>query len=102
MVPAGLGQKGSVLKPAVFENEECKQAPCLISVPFLMFCRAVMCLDPEEGLKIHFRRFKISVPCHIGPSGALRIPICHFTKTQFNHLVTYMINFKNHLVSSRS
>ena len=45
-----------------------------------------MFLDPQEGFKIHFRRFIFSVPCHIGPTGALRIPICHFTTTQFNHL----------------
>lgn len=42
MIPTGLGKKGSVLKPAVFENDESKHAPFLISLSFLMFCRAVI------------------------------------------------------------
>ena len=57
-VPTGLGKKGSILKPAVFENEESKHAPFLISLPFLMFCRAVLYLDPQNGLKIHFKKFQ--------------------------------------------
>jgi hypothetical protein len=86
MIPTGLGKKGSVLKPGVFENDESKHAPFLISLPFLMFCRAVMFLDPQQVLKIHFRRFNFSVSSHVGPTGALRIPLCHFSKTQLAHL----------------
>ena len=85
-VPTGLGKKGSILKPAVFENEESKHAPFLISLPFLMFCRAVLYLDPQNGLKIHFKKFNFSVDCHLGPTGALRIPLCNFSSEQIKHL----------------
>lgn len=43
-------------------------------------------LDPQQVLKIHFRRFNFSVSCHVGPTGALRIPLCQFSKTQLAHL----------------
>eukprot|EP00435_Cladocopium_sp_Y103_P068193 s512_g31.t1 len=85
-VPTGLGKKGSLLKPAVFENEESRHAPFLISLPFLLFCRAVLYLDPQDGLRIHFKRFKFSVSCHLGPTGALRIPLCHFNQDQIRYL----------------
>ena len=78
-LPTSLGPKGSLLRPAVFENEESKQAPFLLSLPFLLFCRTELTLDPEVGLSAYFKRLNFRVPCHLGPSGALRVPLCHFT-----------------------
>lgn len=77
-LPTSLGPSGSLLRPAVFENPESTNAPFLISLPFLLFCRAVLYLDPTQGLKVHFRKLSFTVPCHIGPTGALRIPLCQF------------------------
>ncbi len=85
-IPSALGSKGSLLKPAVFEEGESRHAPFLISLPFLMFCRAVLYLDPQEGLRIHFRKFKFNVRCHIGPTGALRVPLCEFSNSQLKQL----------------
>ena len=85
-VPSCLGPRGSILKPAVFQDEASKNAPFLISLPFLMHGRAILHLDPEEGLKIVFRRFGFSTKCHLGPTGALRIPLGDFTRIQKNHL----------------
>ena len=47
-VPTSLGFKGSLLKPAGFENDESKHAPFLISPPFLLFCRACVVLGPPK------------------------------------------------------
>ena len=82
MVPSSLGPRGSVLKPAVFQDDASKNAPFLISLPFLMHCRAVLHLDPDEGLRIEFKRFGFTTKCHLGPTGALRVPLGNFTKTQ--------------------
>ena len=81
-VPGSLGPRGSLLKPAVFQDEASKNAPFLISLPFLMHCRAVLHLDPNEGLRIDFKRFGFITKCHLGPTGALRIPLGEFTKNQ--------------------
>ena len=81
-VPSSLGPRGSVLKPAVFQDDASKNAPFLISLPFLMHCRAVLHLDPDEGLRIEFKRFGFTTKCHLGPTGALRVPLGNFTKTQ--------------------
>lgn len=85
-VPSSLGPRGSVLKPAVFQDDASKNAPFLISLPFLMHCRAVLHLDPDEGLRIEFKRFGFTTKCHLGPTGALRVPLGNFTKTQKKYL----------------
>ena len=85
-VPTSLGKNGSVLKPAIFTGENSENAPFLISLPFLMSCRTVLHLDPSTGLRAHFKRFGFSVKCHIGPTGALRIPLAEFTKSQLEHV----------------
>ena len=77
-IPTSLGNQGSILKPAVFVNKESCQAPFLISLPFLLHCRAVIHLDPKQGLRIFFKRFGFAVKCHLGPTGALRIPLSEF------------------------
>ena len=81
-VPTSLGHRGSVLRPAIFDEPGSRSAPFLISLLFMMFCRSVLHLDPEDGLRIYFRRFKFSVRCHLGPTGALRIPLNHFNNQQ--------------------
>ena len=85
-VPTSLGRNGSVLKPAIFTGENSENAPFLISLPFLMSCRTVLHLDPSTGLRAYFKKFGFSVKCHIGPTGALRIPLAEFTKGQLEHL----------------
>ena len=85
-LPTSIGPKGSLLRPAVFENVESRKAPFLISLPFLLFCRTVLYLDPEVGLKAYFRRLNFTVKCHLGPSGALRIPLCEFTSEKKSKL----------------
>ena len=81
-VPSSLGKKGSILKPAIFTGEHSENAPFLISLPFLMECRTVLHLDPSRGLRAYFKRFGFSVDLHIGPTGALRIPLTQFTDDQ--------------------
>lgn len=85
-IPTSIGSKGGILRPAVFEEETSRNAPFLISLPFLMACRTTLVLDPEEGLQAHFKQLGCSVPCHVGPTGALRIPLCNFQKQQLDHL----------------
>ena len=85
-VPTSLGKKGCFLRPAVFNNEESKEAPFLISLPFLLHCRSVLYLDQERGLRILFRRFGFGVDCHLGPSGALRVPLGQFHGDQLRVL----------------
>ena len=85
-IPTSIGKKGSFLKPAVFENEESVNAPFLISLPFLMACRTTLVLDPETGLRAHLKKLGVTVPCHIGPTGALRVPLCSFSKNQLEML----------------
>ena len=79
VIPTSLGTKGSLLRPAVFDNKESQQAPFLISLPFLLHCKAVIHLDPKQGLRIYFKRFGFAVRCHIGPTGALRVPLSEFS-----------------------
>ena len=59
-LPTSLGPNGSLLRPAVFDSEERRQAPFLLSLPFLMFCRATLVLDPEVGLKAHMKRLGVT------------------------------------------
>ena len=85
-IPTSLGNKGSLLRPAIFQEGDSKKAPFLISLPFLLHCRSVLYLDPERGLRLHLRRFGFGVDCHIGPTGALRVPLNQFTKEQQTRL----------------
>ena len=85
-IPTSLGKKGSFLRPAVFHNEESKEAPFLISLPFLLHCRSVLYLDQERGLRVFFRKFGFGVDCHLGPSGALRVPLGQFQGDQLRIL----------------
>ena len=98
--PTSLGNQGSILHPAIFNDGESRQAPFLISPPFLLHCRAVLYLDPQKGLRLYLRRFEIGVGCHIGPTGALRVPLNQFTKEQAERLL--MSNFNINPQSLRS
>ena len=87
-VPTSLGPRGCVLRPAVFEDEDTKKAPFLLSLPFLLHCRSVLHLDPMEGLSLELKRFRHKIPLHIGPTGALRVPLHQFTdsiKAELRH-----------------
>ena len=96
-IPTSLGRNGSILKPAIFTGENSENAPFLISLPFLMNCQTVLHLDPSQGLRAHFKRFGFSVPCHIGPTGALRIPLAQFSNQQFAKLR----NVQSELINNR-
>ena len=86
VIPTSLGNRGSLLRPAVFEHGESRTAPFLISLPFLIHCQAVLHLDPSRGLRIHFRKFGFTVKCHIGPTGALRVPLSQFTPETMSYV----------------
>ena len=86
IIPTSLGKKGSILKPAVFDTEESRKAPFLLSLPFLLHCKAVLHLDQSQGLRIHFKRYGFTVPCHLGPTGALRVPFVCFMHEQLESL----------------
>ena len=85
-IPTSLGKQGSMLRPAIFQEEASKDAPFLISLPFMLHCRTVLYLDPERGLRLFFRKFGYGVDCHIGPTGALRVPLNQFTSVQLEKL----------------
>ena len=86
MVPTSLGKKGSILKPAVFDTAESRKAPFLLSLPFLLHCKAVLHLDQSQGLRITFKQYGFTVPCHLGPTGALRVPLARFMPEQLEQL----------------
>ncbi len=85
-IPTSLGPRGSLLRPAVFENSASRDAPFLISLPFLVFCHSVLHLDPSSKLRVEFRRFKFSAPCHIGPTGSLRVSLANFSSENIRRL----------------
>ncbi|CAE7876438.1 unnamed protein product, partial [Symbiodinium necroappetens] len=57
-VPTSLGPKGCILRPAVFEDGVSQAAPFLLSLPFLLYCKATLSLDPGQGLHMYLGRFK--------------------------------------------
>ena len=85
-VPTSLGPKGCILRPAVFEEGMSSNAPFLLSLPFLLHCRATLVLDPEQGLKLRLRRYHCEAPLHIGPTGALRVPLDQFSPSMISSL----------------
>lgn len=85
-IPCSLGPRGCILRPALFEEASCADAPFLLSLPFLLHCKAILCLDEQHGLKLVSKQFGFSVACHLGPTGALRIPIQQFTTEMISFL----------------
>ena len=93
-IPTSLGHRGSLLRPAVFETSASRDAPFLISLPFLMFCHSVLHLDPSFELRVEFRRFKFSAPCHIGPTGSLRVSLADFSSENIRRLQQAQVEFQ--------
>ena len=89
-VPTSLGPKGCILRPAVFEDGVSQGAPFLLSLPFLLHCKATLCLDPDKGLYMYLGRFRHKVPLHIGPTGALRVPLSEFHSGMIKDLQAFM------------
>ena len=85
-IPCSLGPRGCILRPALFEEDHSADAPFLLSLPFLLHCRAILHLDAEKGLCLVSQQFGFKVACHLGPTGALRIPIQQFTETMMTFL----------------
>ena len=85
-VPSSLGAKGSLLKPAVFDSDESTHAPFLLSLSFLLHCHGDIGLCLEKGLQLRLRGNHEPVPLHLGPTGALRIPLQQFTELQLTAL----------------
>ncbi len=78
-VPSSLGEKGCILRPAIFEDQHGKNAPFLLSLPLLMHGGSMLCLEPDVGLFLKLGTNDERIPCHLGPTGALRVPILAFT-----------------------
>ena len=93
-LPASLGPGGCILRPAVFEDGQSSKAPFLISLPFLLFCRAQLDLDPQRGLRMKLRRFNHEIPLHIGPTGALRVPLDQFDGKMLKDLSSALDNLR--------
>ena len=85
-VPCALGSKGCFLRPAVFDCEQSEQAPFLISLTFLLHCDSELRLSQQNGLHIRFRGSQEILPLHLGPTGALRIPLQQFNNKKTNIL----------------
>ena len=85
-IPCSLGMKGSFLNPAVFEQDNSSGAPFLICLSFLLHCKGNLILDSDKGLTIVFQDGREQIPLHLGPTGALRIPLQNFTSDQLKHL----------------
>lgn len=85
-IPCSLGVKGSLLRPAVFEDEHSQHAPFLLSLSFLIHCHGELILSPEKGLRIRIRGEREEIPLHLGPTGALRIPLQRFNTTKIQNL----------------
>ena len=77
-----------MLKPAIFSEGHSKEAPFLLSLPFMLHCRCTLILDAnaEVGLRLRSEKYQFDIPCCLGSSGALRIPIQQFTASMFEHL----------------
>ena len=75
-----------MLRPAVFHDSATKGTPFLLSLPFRLHCRAVLELDDQEGLQVYLRRYQHKVPSHIGPTGALRVPLQDFSPSMNSEL----------------
>ncbi|CAE7350468.1 RE1 [Symbiodinium sp. CCMP2456] len=67
------GPRGCILRPAVFDEGTSAKAPFLISLPFLIYCKATLVLDPEQGMRLKLGRFNhevISFACRLKLTGS--------------------------------
>eukprot|EP00435_Cladocopium_sp_Y103_P007288 s2718_g2.t1 len=86
LIPCSLGPKGCYLNPAIFESGFGVNAPLLLSLPFLLKSKSTLVVDPDHGLGLQMEQPKWFIPCHLGPSGALRIPLNHYNRRMIYHL----------------
>jgi len=77
-IPCALGPRGCYLRPALFDDGFGIDAPFLISLPFLLKTRGQLVLDQKQGLQLHLNDPKCKINIHLGPSGALRVPLMQF------------------------
>ena len=87
VIPSSLGHKGSILRPAIFEDEHGKDAPFLLSLPLLLHGGSTIYLDSNSGLFLKLGDKGERIACHLGPTGALRVPVLQFTSTKINCLI---------------
>lgn len=87
-IPNSIGPNGCILRPAVFEDSHGSRAPFLLSLPFLLECRATLELDPVKGLSMYLKKYRHRISLHLGPTGALRVPLHEFTPQMLEHLKT--------------
>ena len=87
-IPTSRGDRGSILKPAVFEEGSNQKAPFLLSLPLMLYLRATLELDPQEGRSLTSRSFNFKVPLHLGPTGALRVPLQQFNQHIERHVTS--------------
>ena len=85
-IPCSLGRRGCILCPALFEDDSSADAPFLLSLPFLLHCQAILQLDESRGLTLISHKFGFNLACHLGPTGALRIPIQQSSGSMVNFL----------------
>ena len=78
VIPCSVGRRGCYMKPAVFTEGHSKHAPFLISLRFLMQSGAIISLKDQQPT-LFLTKHKSKLPLHVGPSGALRVPLNQFT-----------------------
>eukprot|EP00435_Cladocopium_sp_Y103_P030428 s3080_g7.t1 len=79
VVPSSLGRRGSILRPAIFEDDHGKNVPFLLSLPLLMHSGCQISLEPNHGLFLQLGTGGERIRCHLGPAGSLRVPVMQFT-----------------------
>ena len=77
-IPCALGPRGCYLRPALFADGFGLDAPFLISLPFLLKTRGQLVLDRNQSLQLRLSEPNCVIKVHLGPSGALRIPLMQF------------------------
>ena len=99
-VPCSLGTRGTILRPAVFDGKASEEAPLLLSLSFLMHCNCELVLSQQEGLALKMQGVPDLVPLHIGPSGALRIPLQQFSKVMVTGSTSFKTKSRNSMLMS--
>ena len=75
IVPSSLGRRGSILRPAIFEDSHGQHVPFLLSLPLLLHGGCHISLEPNHGLYICLGKGGERIRCHLGPAGSLRVPV---------------------------
>ena len=94
VIPCGIGKKGCYMKPAVFAGEQSKHAPFLVSLQFLLHCDAVISLASGK-LELRLRKCNTTIPLHIGPSKALKLPMNRFDSVMIDSLRKAEVNLED-------